>query len=146
MCSMERLSVVPNPERTDIGILSVGNSDEINAAFAKCENLLVKEKAEYQRDFKEFVRKFKMWCGNLQIEPDFEALNMTEEAGCIVVKTSPDHRGAFKGTAEHKVGYFAYYNNGLFENGPVPLLVGFHGGGGFHHVSDLCFRLVGNCA
>ncbi len=129
MCSMERLSIVPNPERTDIGILSVGNSDEINAAFAKCENLLVKENAEYQKDFKAFVRKFKMWCGNLEIEPDFEALDMTEEAGCSVVKTSPDHRGAFKGAKEHKVGYFAYYNNGLFENGPVPLLVGFHGGG-----------------
>lgn len=129
MCSMENLSVAPVVERTDIGILSVGNSEEVNAAFQGCKNLLVKDKADYKADFKSFVRKFKMWCGNMEIEPDFEAMNMTEEAGCVLVKTSPDNRGAFKDTKEHKVGYFAYYNNDLFEKGPVPLLMGFHGGG-----------------
>ena len=129
MCSMEKLSVVPNVERTDIGILSVGNSAQVNEAFGKCENLLVKEKAEYQADFKAFVRKFKMWCGNMEIEPDFEALGMTEEAGSVVVKTSADNRSPFKDEQTHKVGYFAYYNNNAFDNGPAPLLVGFHGGG-----------------
>lgn len=128
MCSMERLSVVPNVERKDIGILSVGNSAEINKAFEGCENLLVKETAEYEKDFKAFVRKFKMWCGNMEIEPDFEALNMTEEAGHTVVNTSPDNKPK-KGTKTHTVGYFAYYNNGIFDKGPAPLLIGFHGGG-----------------
>ena len=127
--SMERLSVIPKPERKDIGILSVGNSKEVNDAFAGCENLLIKDQADYQADFKAFVRKFKMWCGNMEIEPDFEALNMTEEAGCVVVKTAPENRGKYKDTKEHKVGYFAYYNNDAFKNGPAPLLVGFHGGG-----------------
>ena len=129
MCSMERLSVIPSPERTDIGILSVGNSEEVNAGFAGCENLLVKDAADYRADFKSFVRKFKMWCGKMEFEPDFEALNMTEEAGSIVVKTSPDNHGRFKDEPEHKVGYFAYYNNGIFDDGPVPLMLGFHGGG-----------------
>lgn len=127
--SMERLSVLPAVERKDIGVLSVGNSAKINAAFADCENVLVKERADYKADFKAFVRKFKMWCGNMEMEPDFEALGMTEEAGCVVVKTSPDHRGKFKDSETHKVGYFAYYNNDAFEKGPAPLLVGFHGGG-----------------
>ncbi len=129
MCSMENLSVVPAPERKDIGVLSVGNSKEVNDALQGCENLLIKDKAEYEADFKAFVRKFKMWCGNMEMEPDFEAMNMTEEAGCVTVQTSPYHMGAFKGTKEHKVGYFAYYNKGLFDHGPVPLLMGFHGGG-----------------
>lgn len=129
MCSMERLSVMPEVERKDIGILSVGNSAEINVAFEGCENLLVKECADYKADFKAFVRKFKMWCGNMEIEPDFEAMNMTEEAGYTLVQTSPDNNSPFKGTKEHKVGYFAYYNNDLFDNGPAPLLMGFHGGG-----------------
>ena len=128
MCSMERLSVVPMPERKDIGILSVGNSSEINQAFADCKEVLVKKKADYPADFKQFVRKFKMWCGNMEMEPDFDALGMTEEAGCVSVKTSPDNR-IFKGTTEHKVGYFAYYNKGLFDKGAAPLLLGFHGGG-----------------
>ncbi len=62
MCSMEGLSVVPNVERKDIAILSVANSPEVNEAFKGCENLLIKDKAEYEADFKAFVRKFKMWC------------------------------------------------------------------------------------
>ena len=129
MCSMQNLSVIPVVERKDIGILSVGNSEEVNSAFKDCTNLLIKQEADYKSDFDCFVRKFKMWCGNMALEPDFKAMNMTEEAGCTLVKTSPDNHGAFKGSLEHKVGYFAYYNNDLFEKGPVPLVMGFHGGG-----------------
>ncbi|HKM03229.1 MAG TPA: hypothetical protein VJZ04_01320 [Lachnospiraceae bacterium] len=129
MCSMQNLSVIPAPERKDIGILSVGNSKEINEAFKDCTNLLIKLEPDYRADFKSFVRKFKMWCGNMEMEPDFESMNMTEEVGSVLVKTSPDNRGAFKDTAEHKVGYFAYYNNDIFDKGPVQLLMGFHGGG-----------------
>ena len=131
MCSMEGLSVLPDVQRTDIGVLSVGNSAEINDAFEKagCQNLLIKEKAEYEADFKAFVRKFKMWCGNMEIEPDFPALDMTEESGVVEVKTAKDHRGFYKDQPTHKVGYFAYYNNDIWGNGPVPLVLGFHGGG-----------------
>lgn len=129
MCSMQGLSVIPKLERKDIGILSIGNSREINDAFKGCSNLLIKDRADYKADFKSFVRRFKMWCGNMEMEPDFEAMNMTEEAGSVLVKTSPDNRGAFRDTVEHKVGYFAYYNNDLFDKGPAALLVGFHGGG-----------------
>ncbi len=129
MCSMERLSVIPDVKRKDIAILSVANSEEVNAAFQDCENLLIKAQADYKEDFKAFVRKFKMWCGHIEIEPDFEEMNMTEEAGYALVKTSADNRSKVKDTKEHKVGYFAYYNNGIFDNGPVPLVIGFHGGG-----------------
>ena len=128
MVSMERLSVMPVIDRKDIAVISVGNSTEINDAFMGCENVLLKKQAEYQKDFKGFVRKFKMWCGHIEIEPDFEALNMTEEAGCTEVKTSPRNM-RYKDVPTHKVGYFAYYNNGIMDNGPVPLVLGFHGGG-----------------
>lgn len=128
MCSMEGLSVTPDVQRKDIAVLSVGNSAEINKAFEGCENLLIKDKADYAADFKAFVRKFKMWCGKIEIEPDFEALDMTEDTGIVTVKTSEDNR-IMQGTKEHKVGYFAYYNNDTFKNGPAPLMIGFHGGG-----------------
>ena len=129
MVSMERLSVLPDVQRKDIAVLSVGNGPEANKAFEGCENLLVKETAEYEKDFLAFVRKFKMWCGKMELEPDFPALGMTEDAGYTEVATSPDNRGRFRDEKTHKVGYFAYYNNDLFDQGPAPLVVGFHGGG-----------------
>ena len=129
MLSMEGLSVIPQVERKDIAILSVGNSAEVNASFGECENLLVKTEADYRADFKSFVWKFKVWCGVMEFEPDFEELGMTEDVGYTLVKTSPDNRGRYKDAPEHKVGYFAYYNNDTFDNGPAPLVIGFHGGG-----------------
>ena len=129
MCSLQNLSVVPKVERKDIAILSVGNSNEINEAFNGCENLLIKSEADYAADFDSFVWKFKMWCGNMEYEPDFKALEMTEEVGNVLVKTAFDHLGAYKNVPEHKIGYFAYYNNDIFDKGEVPLVVGFHGGG-----------------
>ena len=129
MCSMEGLSVVPDVRRKDIAVISVGNSDEINRAFAGCEHLLVKTKADYEADYSAFVKKFKMWCGRMEYEPDFKALSMTEDVGYVTVDTSPDNRSPFMKDKTHRVGYFAYYNNGLFDRGPVPLVIGFHGGG-----------------
>ena len=129
MCSMERLSVVPDIRRRDIAVLSVGNGEEINRAFEGCENLLIRDRADYEADYASFVKKFKMWCGVMQTEPDFPALGMKEDAGFIEVAVSPDNRGPFKDWKTHKAGYFAYYNQGLFDRGPAPLVLGFHGGG-----------------
>ena len=129
VCSMEGLSVIPDVQRKDIAVLSAGNSAEINRAFSGCEHLLIKDRADVPADFDSFVRRFKMWCGKLELEPDFRALGMTEEAGSVTVRTSPDNRGAFRNQPTHPVGYFAYYQDGLFDRGPAPLVVGFHGGG-----------------
>ena len=107
MCSMEYLSVVPQVERKDIAVLSVGNSDEINRAFDCCEYLLIKDEADYVNDFDSFVKKFKMWCGKVEFEPDFAELGMTEDVGFVTVKTSPDNEFLPVQVPEHKVGYFA---------------------------------------
>ena len=129
MCSMEGLSIVPHVERKDIGILSVNNTPSVNQAFEGCVNLLIKEKADYIKDFYSFVRRFKMWCGIQTEEPDLEKLQLMEEAGHVEVHTSPDNIRQYKDQPTHTVGYFAYYNKGLLDNGPVPVLLGFHGGG-----------------
>ena len=129
MCSMERLSVIPDVRRRDIAVLSVGNSEAVNRAFAGCEHLLVKEKADYEADFDGFVKRFKMWCGQMEYEPDFNALGMREDAGSVTVQTAPDNHGRFRDEPTHRVGYFAYYNKDLPEKGPMPLVLGFHGGG-----------------
>ena len=129
-CVLNTLSVIPAPERQDIPVISVGNSDAVNLNLSRgCEHLLIKDKAEYAKDFNDFLIKYRRWCGNLEEEPDLNKLGMVRDDCVEILPTSPDNCGDDKGTEEHKVGYLAYYNKGLFDNGPVPMLLAFHGGG-----------------
>lgn len=129
MVSMEGLSVTPVVERADIPVMSIGNSDEVNSILIKSKYNLIKDAADYEADFKSFVRKFKMWCGNVEINPDFDELGMTLEAHSLTVKVSDKNWMLNGKVPEHEVGYFTLHNNDIFDNGPAPLVIGFHGAG-----------------
>ena len=128
---LENLSKAAVPERDDIAVISVGNSEEINLTFrSKCRYLLEKDKAEYEKDWRGFTVRFKRWCGKIEEEPDFSVNGAVEEYDVISVKTSPDNNGRYKGTETHPLGYFAYYPYGLLqEEGGQPVVIAFHGGG-----------------
>ncbi len=127
---LERLSVIPAPQRRDIPVVSVGNGEAVNAALkASCDHLLVKETADVPADFSSFVYRFKRWCGQLETEDVMDEIGMVQECSYAVVKTSPDNQGDDAGTETHRIGYVAHYNKGLLDNGPVPLVLAFHGGG-----------------
>ena len=129
-CILENLSVPPQVEADDIPVISVGNSDEINAVLKeKAKYVLIKDKADVRADFYAFSRKFRRMLGILELDPDLEAEGMVIEPGSETLKTGPDNMGDDKGTEEHRVGCFAFYNKGIFDNGPAPLLLAFHGGG-----------------
>ncbi len=128
-CILSNLSVTPNVERKDIPVVSIGNSAEINKAFDGCEYIKVEDSADLKEDYDTFVWKFKRWCGTLNIETDYNEIGVVEEPGYVVVNTSKDNSGDDKDTTEHKVGYVAYYNKHLFDNGPAPMMFAFHGGG-----------------
>ena len=128
--TLENLSIVPAPERRDIPVVSVGNSAQVNAALAEsCDHLLVQQTADVPAAFDSFLRGCKRWCGVLSIEDTMDAQGMAEEPGCCLVPTSPDNCGDDAGTQEHPIGYIAYYRKGLLDDGPVPLVLAFHGGG-----------------
>ncbi len=128
--TLEGLSVVPKPDRRDIPVVSVGNSEEINAALHEgCDHICVVDEADYEWTYSEFLWKYKRWCGTLGEDPDYEALGMVNEYGYETVKTDAYNYGEFQGTTEHKVGYMVWYNKGLLDNGPVPTLIASHGGG-----------------
>ena len=128
--TLERLSVIPAPERDDIPVVSVSNSDSVNAVFKdKCKHLLVRENSNVSEEFSSFVWKYKRWVGGLQINEDYNDLGLICEPGCETVNTSADNNGDDKETASHRIGYVAWYNKGLFDNGKVPTLLAFHGGG-----------------
>lgn len=128
--TLEKLTVLPQPARRDIPVVSVGNSDEVNEALkASCDHLLVQQAADVPAAYQSFLCRFKRWCGQLEREDIMDEIGMVQEYACAVVKTSPDNLGDDAGTETHRIGYVAHYNKGLLDNGPVPLLLAFHGGG-----------------
>lgn len=131
VCILQNLSVIPKLERRDIPVVSIGNSDEINGALAEaCDNLLVKDKADYIDDFHSFIKHHRRMVGNLDEEADLDELGLTVDTGFLTVPVSPDNCGDDKDEKEHKIGYVAYYNKGLTTQGKkLPLVLCFHGGG-----------------
>ena len=140
-CVLTGLSAAPLVGADDIPVISYGNSDEANALFeSRCKHFIKRDgKAtaeEFIADYYAFAKKFRRMNGPLQIDPDLEKDGLVIEPSVAEVKTSPDNCGDDKGTVTHKIGYFAFYNKGLFEETGaegVPLVLGFHGGG------DSCF-------
>jgi len=140
-CLLTGLSVLPDVKAADIPVISYGNSEEANAILEKgCKHFLKRDTAAtaevLQKDFYDFARQFRRMNGPLQIDPDLEKDGLVIEPGVAEVKTSKDNCGDDKGTETHKIGYFAFYNKGIFDGGAVPLVLGFHGGG------DSCFFLA----
>ena len=58
--TLENLSVIPRPERPDIPVISVHNSEDVNEALrASCDHLLVRDEPDYRADFSEFWSRMK---------------------------------------------------------------------------------------
>ena len=128
--TLEALSVIPAPERRDIPVVSLNNSDAVNAALEKaCDHVRISD-GDFRADYERFLGRWKRWCGVLEEEPDLDAYGMVGNTGaCVTVKTSPDNRGDDAGTETHRIGYIAWHRKDLFDGGPVPLVLAFHGGG-----------------
>ena len=131
VCILQNLSVLPNPQRRDITVISIGNSAAANDALkVGLDDLLVKETADYIDDFNGFIKKYRRMVGYLDVEPNLEEMGMVVEPGYCLVPTSVDNRGDDKDSKEHKIGYVAYYNQGILDKEEgVPLVLCFHGGG-----------------
>ncbi len=129
-CILSGLSIMPEVQADDIPVISIGNSEDINDYLKeKVKYLLVKDSADYLYDFFSFSKKFRRMIGQLELDANLEAEGMVIEPGIETVNTSPDNAGDDKGTETHPIGYFAYYNRDIFDKGPAPLLLAFHGGG-----------------
>ncbi len=128
--TLENLSALPDIQRRDIPVVSIGNNAEINAALENaCDHLLLQDSADVEAAYNGFLRPWKRWCGMLEKEEDMAAIGMVEEPAYAVVPTSPDNRGDDKDTENHRIGYIAWYNKGLLDHGKVPVVLAFHGGG-----------------
>lgn len=133
-CFLTGLSVMPKIDAADIPVVSYSNSAEINALFKeKCTYFVSRDIPDFEKDYFNFAKQFRRMVGKLEIDPDLEKDGLKIVPHVFTVKTSKDNCGDDKGTESHKIGTFAFYNEGLFDEEPVPLVLGFHGGG------DSCF-------
>ena len=143
-CMLTGLSVAPEVGADDIPVISYANSEKANQLFeSRCKHFIKRASEptaeELISDYYAFARQFRRMNGPLQLDPDLEKDGLVIEPGIAEVTTSPDNCGDDKGTKTHKIGYFAFYNKGLFDDEaggagkPLPLVLGFHGGG------DSCF-------
>ncbi len=127
---LENLSVLPDIQRRDIPVVSVGNTEDINAHIQNaCDHVFLEEERDFSKAYHDFLKPFKRWCGNLEREISAGELGLTEEFFEAMVNTSPDNMGDDAGSETHRIGCAAYYNRELFKNGPAPLVLAFHGGG-----------------
>lgn len=133
--TLTNLTVMPQISASDIPLISYNNNDELNKVFQeKCTHFVCRKNPDFINDYYTFAQKFRRMIGELQIDPDLQSLGLIREPCVISVKTSSDNNGDDKNTKEHKIGYFAFYNSSITrQEKPVPLVLGFHGGG------DSCF-------
>ena len=127
---LEKLSVIPKPERRDMAVVSVGNSDVINRALEEnVDHVLITDTADYAKDFS-FMKKYRRMVGKLEEEIEPASLGLSMETGYAEVAISKDNRGDDQDTTSHKIGYVAYYNKEQMQQSEgMPLLMCFHGGG-----------------
>lgn len=132
-CILQGLSILPvtADNARDIPVISIGNSTAANEILqAGLDHVLVKDTPDYAADFYGFCDRFHRMMGNLIPQANLEELGMLCEPGSHVVPTSADNCGDDKDTTEHAIGYVAYFNKKIKEEGKkVPLLFCFHGGG-----------------
>lgn len=131
VCILQNVKEMPEPQRRDIPVISIGNSKEVNDALAEgLDRVLIKDEVNYAEDFDGFIKKYRRMVGGLNIEPDLEAMGMVVEPGYCEVSTTSDNRGDDKDTGAHKIGYVAYYNKKIMtKQNKLPLVMCFHGGG-----------------
>ncbi len=132
-CTLQNLSIVPAPAKDarDIPMISVNNSSTANDALkAGLDHVLIKDSADFEADYYAFCDRYHRMMGNLVPQANLDELDMVCEPDFCIVPTSHDNQGDDKDTTEHAIGYVAFYNKKIMEEGKkVPLLFCFHGGG-----------------
>ncbi len=135
-CTLVKGNKIPKPEKCDIRVISVGNSDEYNKPLKENLGGFTKEETvDYKRDFLKEAGAYRRWGGKIVKAYNYESEGIIAKPGSCMVPVSDDNEfftnkfGPF-GPKEHKVGYYVFYDEKLdVKNTPVPLVLVFHGGG-----------------
>ena len=135
-CTLVRGTELPQPEKNDIHVISVCNTDEYNETLkTSCLGVVCEDEVDFRRDFREVTGNYRRWIGRIMPAYNYEAEGIVDKAESVMLPISDDNesfrrRLPFMRTKTHKVGYVTFYDKDLdVKNGKVPLMLVFHGGG-----------------
>jgi len=133
-CTLVKGNVLPTPEKNDLHVVSVGNSEAYNEILrGACDHVTVEDTVDFARDFYAVVGNYRRWVGKILPAYNYAAEGIVDKAASVMLPVSPDNirfQRRFMSPKEHKVGYVAFYDQNLdVKNGKVPLVLVFHGGG-----------------
>lgn len=131
-CTLVNAADVSGVEKNDIPVVSIGNSEEINGVLTEnCGSILEAEDEDYAGQYVSVIGNYRRQSGVLIPVNNYEEEGIVQIIENTTVKTTPDNASeTYAGTESHEVSYVIYYDENLdVENGNVPLLLCFHGGG-----------------
>lgn len=147
-CSLENCTVTEGIEKSDIPVVSINNSEEINQILKEnCGSVQVETSADYAKQFSQVMGRYRRQVGRLAPVYDWSAEGVVELVKTYEVKTSSDNASEkYAGTQTHPINYILYYGEDLdVKNGKVPLVLCFHGGGNsaLHEVMMTDWPMIG---
>lgn len=116
-------------EANDMTVVSVNGSEELNAALQeKCGTVVTADAQDFIEEYSA-VGANRRQAGVLVPVYNWADEGISEKIETYTVKTSDDNV-TFAGQETHDINYVTYYADDLdVENGNVPLVLAFHGGG-----------------
>ena len=133
--TLKGLSVMPEPEKNDIHVVSIGNDEKQNAVLrGYCGDVLVEDEYDLEKDFVEYVGNYRRWVGRIMKAYNYRKEGIIDKAESVMIEIANDNAGfrrmPFRRSKEHKVGYVTFYDKDLdVKNEKHPLMLVFHGGG-----------------
>ena len=134
--TLKGLSILPEPEKNDINIVSIGNTPQQNAVLtSNCGDVLMQDDFNLKRDYRAYVGNYCRWNGKITRAFNYEAEGIVVKPESVIVAKEEDDEGFRKGRhhvkpGKHKVGYVTFYNKDIdVTYTKHPLLLVFHGEG-----------------
>ena len=131
--TLENTSVVPEVTFSDVSIVSVGNSDEVNQALLKSDNrVAVCETLDVREQYDKYIGDYKRWAGKIRASFNCRKEGIVMKPMRMMVETSEDNHGPGITRPQHEAGFVIFYREDADltdRNNPLPLVLCFHGGG-----------------
>ena len=135
-CTLINGTKLPAPEKNDIIVVSVNNSEQYNEVLKEnCGKVVEETTVDMYKQFNEVTGDYRRWSGKIMPAYNYEKEGICCYPGSCMVPISDDNarfgrRMGPWGPKEHKVGYVVFHDqNADIKNGNLPLLFVFHGGG-----------------